>query len=657
MRRLLFTAILALACYAGHAQDSRIKVACVGDSITYGAGLDDPVGQSYPAVVASLLGDGYEVRNFGHSARTASDGGDRPYRVSPRFAEAMDFRPDIVTVMLGTNDSKPQNWDGERFRASLESMVKQLKALPSHPRVIMLSPPPVGVNRYNIRDSVVLHCILADVQFVAKRLDCEYVDMYTPFSGRRAVLFPDGVHPGVEGSRSMGALVAAAVLRQDLSEKVPYYPAVEQDVRDNVAAWQDLKFGMFIHWGTYSQRGVIESWSLCPENVDWQFKSRPREWSYEEYVRNYEALKNEFNPTGFDPSEWAAAARYAGMKYVVFTTKHHDGFCMFDTHQTDYRITSEDCPFHVNPRANIAKELFDAFRAEGLKAGAYYSVADWHHQDYWWRYFPPRDRCINYDTAKFPEKWPRFQDFMVAQLDELTGGEYGELSMVWFDLCTSVSRTSYAPVPWERFAETLRRNQPGIMMVARHTNTVWENYCTPEQEIPEDVLDYPWESCITMTHSWSWRPGAAYKSTQTILGMLVRIVARGGNLLLNVGPGPDGRLDADAYDRLRGIGDWMSVNSEGIYGTKPYVLDGDDHLFCTTKDGHVYVFYIADEGSDDLPAEICIPEVSPRTVTLLGTGGRRLKFTDLPEGGVRVHLPKSVVNSKPCHYIWCLRLD
>ena len=198
MRRFLFTAILALACYAVHAQDSRIKVACVGDSITYGAGLDDPAGQSYPAVVASLLGDGYEVRNFGHSARTASDGGDRPYRVSPRFAEAMDFRPDIVTVMLGTNDSKPQNWDGERFRASLESMVKQLKALPSHPRVIMFSPPPVGVNRYNIRDSVVLHCILADVQFVAKRLDCEYVDMYTPFAGMRAVLFQDGVHPGVE---------------------------------------------------------------------------------------------------------------------------------------------------------------------------------------------------------------------------------------------------------------------------------------------------------------------------------------------------------------------------------------------------------------------------------------------------------------------------
>jgi len=433
-----------------------------------------------------------------------------------------------------------------------------------------------------------------------------------------------------------------------------YIPPVEQEVKENLASWQEMKFGMFIHWGTYSVRGIIESWSLCPENESWEYLPRPMNLSYDEYVKGYEALQGQFNPVEFDPEKWAEAARYAGMKYLVFTTKHHDGFNMFDTALTDYKVTSSACPFSSNPKANIAKELFNAFRAAGFKVGAYYSIADWHNQDFWWDYFPHKNRHINYDPSAFPGKWPRFQDFMVAQIQELTGGAYGDLSLLWFDQC--VPSPEYdAPVPWDRIAATARANQPGIMTVARNQGTVYENYLTPEQNIPDKVLDYPWESCITMSDSWSWNPSKQYKSTRQLLTMLVQIVARGGNFLLNVGPDSRGRLDDEAYVRLREIGDWMKVNSEGIYRSKPYDLGKE--LYGTTVDGAVYAWLIpAEDGAEELPSEVFVPNVSSKCARMLGAPGTRLKCC-AAEGGVKVQIPEKLRRNPPCSHIRCLKFD
>ena len=136
-----------------------------------------------------------------------------------------------------------------------------------------------------------------------------------------------------------------------------YFPEKDPLVRKKIDKWQDLKFGLLMHWGPYSQWGVVESWSICSE--DWIHRKSD---NYEEYKRRYEKLKNTFNPIKFNPEKWAKAAKKAGMKYVIFTTKHHDGFCMFDTKYTNYKITDKDCPFHTNPRANITKEIFNAFR-------------------------------------------------------------------------------------------------------------------------------------------------------------------------------------------------------------------------------------------------------------------------------------------------------
>ena len=253
-----------------------------------------------------------------------------------------------------------------------------------------------------------------------------------------------------------------------------YVAPLERGVRENVAAWQDYKFGMFIHWGTYSELGVIESWSLNPEPVSWMSRARrERGLSYNDYVELYENLYRVFNPVSFDPYKWADAAKYAGMKYLVFTTKHHDGFCMFDTQQTDYKITSEVCPYHVNKNANIAKALFEAFRSKGITPGAYFSITDWHHQDFWWDMYPPQNRFPNYPVKDHPEKWARFEDFVNAQVNELTSGEYGELSTLWFDLSV-VSPDGSLKMDWDRILKTARDNQPNIMVVARGIGDVYE---------------------------------------------------------------------------------------------------------------------------------------------------------------------------------------
>jgi len=361
-------------------------------------------------------------------------------------------------------------------------------------------------------------------------------------------------------------ILTPAVLQaqQAKSYVAPDDPMVQQ----KLAAWQNLKFGLLMHWGTYSQWGIVESWSICPEDEGWTQRKGPYAATYNGYVKAYENLQTTFNPTKFDPDKWAAAAKAAGMKYVVFTTKHHDGFCMFDTRQTDYKITDAKTPFHTNAKANVAKEVFKAFRKDDFMIGAYFSKPDWHSPDYWWPYFPPKDRNVNYDPLKYPERWQKFKDYTYNQLGEILGGDYGKIDILWMDGgWVRPRKTIDANVDWQRgikfdqdidmdkIAAMARARQPGLIMVDRSVTGKYENYTTPEQQIPDKPLDYPWESCITMGDSWSYVPGDHYKPTRDIVQLLVKIVSRGGNLLLNIGPGPDGEWDPVAYQRLQQIGE------------------------------------------------------------------------------------------------------
>jgi alpha-L-fucosidase len=360
-----------------------------------------------------------------------------------------------------------------------------------------------------------------------------------------------------------GALTGLHAQQHQMSKS--YQPPDDTLVQQKLAKWEDLKFGLFMHWGTYSQWGVVESWSICPEDEGWTQRRGPYGANYYDYKKAYENLQTTFNPTNFNPNKWVKAAKSAGMKYVVFTTKHHDGFSMFDTKQTDYKITSPKTPFSSNPKSNVTKEIFDAFRKENFMIGAYFSKPDWHTENYWWPYFPPKDRNVNYDPAKYPERWQKFKDFTYNQIQELMTG-YGKVDILWLDGGWVRPKTTIDPsVDWQKsitynqdidmpkIAAMARTNQPGLIVVDRTVAGQYENYTTPEQQVPAEPLDHPWESCITMGNSWSYVPGDHYKSANEIVTLLVKIVSRGGNLLMNIGPGPDGDWDPVAYQRLQQI--------------------------------------------------------------------------------------------------------
>lgn len=399
---------------------------------------------------------------------------------------------------------------------------------------------------------------------------------------------------------------------QAQEQEFPYIWPTDSAVKAKLNQWQDWKFGVIIHWGAYSEWGVVESWSLCPENESWCERRGPYADDYFQYVKEYEKIRETFNPVKFDPQKWAKACSNAGMKYVVFTTKHHDGFCMFDSKYTDYKITDKASAFAQNPGSNVANEVFSTFRKEGMAAGVYFSKPDWHSDDYWWPYFPPTDRNVNYDPEKYPERWNRFQDYTYKQLEELMSN-YGKVDILWLDggwvrpagTLTEETRPWLGRNQWVQdinmpaIAAMARRKQPGLLIVDRTVHGEFENYRTPEQQIPDKIPAYPWESCITLGDSWySTGPAERYKSSIWAIQTLIKIVAKGGNFLLGIGPDKTGELVPEVYQRLKEIGNWMDVNSSAIYETMPLEpYQTGNFCFTQSKDKKSrFAFYLLSEG-------------------------------------------------------------
>ncbi|WP_229738908.1 alpha-L-fucosidase [Parapedobacter pyrenivorans] len=452
-----------------------------------------------------------------------------------------------------------------------------------------------------------------------------------------------------------------------------YVPPSDPLVQQNLAEWQDLKFGLFMHWGTYSQWGIVESWSLCPEDEGWTVRRGPHAENYFDYVKAYENLQTTFNPVLFNPEKWAEAAKQAGMKYVVFTTKHHDGFAMFDTKYSDYKITDPKTPFSKHPKANVAKEVFSAFRTDGFKIGAYFSKPDWHADDYWWPYFPPKDRNVNYDPVNYPERWENFKNFTYNQIEELMTS-YGKMDILWLDGgWVRPFATIDTTVEWQRtikveqdidmarIAKMARGHQPGLLVVDRTVPGEFENYVTPEQQVPSEPLDIPWESCLTMGNSWSYVPNDTYKPARQIIHTLVKIVSRGGNYLLNIGPSPEGDWDPDAYDRLKAVGEWMAINGEGIYSTRTIEPYAQDNIYYTQhKNGQTsYAFLLSGSDSDaiQLPStiQLALPNGTPvKRVEILGLG--KVKFK-IKENTLEITVPDSVRTHADLHYAAVIKLS
>ncbi|MCK5821244.1 MAG: alpha-L-fucosidase [Bacteroidales bacterium] len=466
-------------------------------------------------------------------------------------------------------------------------------------------------------------------------------------------------------------LMTSTIIRAQHSEQ-KYYPVTNPAVKGNLEKWEDVKFGLLMHWGPYSQRGIVESWSICSEDEGWCSRTTD---NYVEYKREYENLQTTFNPVEFNPEKWAKAAADAGMKYVVFTTKHHDGFCMFDTKYTDYKITGSKTPFHTNPKANITKEVFNAFRAEGMMAGAYFSKPDWHSNDYWWPNFATPDRNVNYDVTKYPERWENFVQFTHNQIMELMT-DYGKVDILWLDggwvqkmtpeqtqkyNCKpgfQSSRVQSQDIRMDELAAKAREKQPDLIVVDRAVEGSNQNYLTPENTVPKEMLPYPWESCIIMGGGWSYSFNPTFKSGRELVHMLIDIVAKGGNLLLNIGPSPEGTWPQDAFDRLTKIGSWMDINSEAIYETRKIEPYYSGSIYFTQKKdkSSIYVIYTLNDG-EALPAEIELQSVqlpeNPK-VEVLGYKGRiRMKKST---SGYTLSIPKKLQNTPPHKYAVTFRV-
>ena len=388
-----------------------------------------------------------------------------------------------------------------------------------------------------------------------------------------------------------------------------YVWPTDPQVLTKLKHWQDQKFGVLMHWGLYSVPGIVESWSICSE--DWIV--RERKPTYEEDKAWYWSQKDSLNPVNFDPSKWADVMKKAGMKYMIFTTKHHDGFCMFDTKYTDFSIAHG--PFGKDPRHNIAKEVFTAYRNKGFMIGCYFSKPDWHSKWFWNPYYATPNRRINYKKQQHPDWWQNYRKFTQNQLNELTT-DYGNIDILWLD----GGWITGEEIGLDTILVDARKRNPGMISVDRTIRGKNENYQTPEQGIPAKQLDIPWESCITLSHAWGWTPNAKFKSPNKVIGILSEIVAKGGCLALGVGPKADGTLQPEVVKNLLQIGNWLNKNGQAIYSTVNAAHYNDGKVWFTAdKNGKtLYAIYALEDG-EKTPKTITWTENKPKGKLILSS--------------------------------------
>jgi len=411
---------------------------------------------------------------------------------------------------------------------------------------------------------------------------------------------------------------------------MPHY-----DVRKtpgNTAWFTKDRFGMFIHWGLYA----------LPARHEWV---KNQECIKDE---DYEKYFNHFNPDLYDPKVWAKTAKAAGMKYAVLTTKHHEGFCLFDSAYTDYKATN------TQAGRDLVKEYVDAFRAEGLKVGFYYSLIDWHHPDFLIDGLHPRRSDDNIPEQNEGRDIKKYAAYMRNQVRELLTN-YGKIDILWFDFSYSDHQHKGMPGKgkddWE--AEELialaRSLQPEIIIDNR--TEIEQDLWTPEQYQPREwVRDddgnlVVWEACQTFSGSWGYhRDETSWKSPEILIRMLVNTVACGGNLLLNVGPTARGYFDARATDALEAMGEWMRYNARSVYGCTQAAFTAPTDVRYTqpTEDdkvlyAHVYAYPFGVLRLPDLGGKVEYAQFLH--------DGSELRFeTEKDSGALLLHLPALAPN-------------
>ncbi len=367
---------------------------------------------------------------------------------------------------------------------------------------------------------------------------------------------------------------------------------------DALRRWQEMRFGMFIHWGPVSLKGTEIGWSRGAQVP----------------VEEYDKLYLRFNPTEFNADAWMKVAREAGMKYVVFTTKHHDGFCMWDTKQTDYNI------MHSPFGRDVLKELAAAARAQGLAFGTYHSVCDWHHPD-----FPLTSPGGKVRRAT--SNLDRYEQYLRAEVTELITN-YGPLLVMWYDVPQEFDRKR-----GQGLIDLARGLQPDILVNNR--SGAPGDYDTPEQRVGKFQNDRPWETCMTLCRQWAWKPNDTMKSLKECLRTLITCAGGDGNLLFNVGPMPDGRIEPRQIERLKEMGRWLARYGRTIYGTRGGPFKPGSWGASTFKGNTIYLHLF-----DSNQLRVTLPPIAKTIVGRAVLTGGTVQMEQTPRG-ITLILPKS----------------
>ena len=357
--------------------------------------------------------------------------------------------------------------------------------------------------------------------------------------------------------------------------------------KQKLEEWKDARFGMFIHWGPVALKGTEIGWS------------RGREIPVEEYDNLYK----QFNPANFDANSWVTVAKAAGMKYIILTTKHHDGFCLWNTRQTDFNIMNSPLG------RDIVKELAEACRKQGIAFGTYYSTTDWHHPD-----FPLTSPGGTVSRPKYD--LDAYTTYLKKQVAELLVN-YGPLFVLWFDVPQRFDAVRGQGVI--DFAHSL---QPDIII----NNRTGANgdFDTPEQRVGGFQLDRPWETCMTIANQWAWKPNDETKTLEQCLHTLIRTNGGDGNLLFNVGPMPDGRIEPLQVERLKEMGKWLDKYGYSLYKTRGGPFKPTDWGVSTRKDNKIYLHILRWPGNSP---KITIPDPGLEIKSCKLADGGKIKLT------------------------------
>lgn len=360
--------------------------------------------------------------------------------------------------------------------------------------------------------------------------------------------------------------------------------------------WREATFGMFVHWGLYSVLGRHE-WVMEMEGIP---------------VPEYERLAGRFTPKPNAARDWARLARQAGQKYIVMTTKHHEGFCLFDSKLTDYTAPKSACG------RDLVREYVEAARAEGLRVGFYYSLMDWRH--------PDGAACARDEAAR-----RRFVDYIHGQIRELLTN-YGKIDVLWYDVSWPLDARGWES---EKMNQMVFELQPGV--IVNNRNGLDGDFSTPEQRIRAEKEGRAWEACMTMNDSWGYHAADdAWKSPKTVLRNLATCAAGGGNYLLNIGPKPDGSIPEESVRILSAVGRWMEKNGAAIYGTDRCPAGRSTFAQFTRKGQtlyiHVYFWPGETVAIGGLKAKVKSARLLASGKEVAFTQDRfRVRFTGLPE--------------------------